>query len=47
LRSLGASFADYRKAAEARSRGLFLSTLGAGLAALAGWTVALFVIIIR
>ncbi len=47
LRSLEASFADYRKAAEARSRGLALFTLGAGLAALAGWTVALIVIIIR
>ncbi|HUX41856.1 MAG TPA: hypothetical protein VMV83_11885 [Rectinemataceae bacterium] len=47
LRSLEVSFADYRKAAEARSLRISLLSLGAGLAALAGWTVALFVVIIK
>ena len=43
LKSLEGSFADYRKAAEARSRGLWF----AGAAAFAGWGLAIFVIIVK
>lgn len=41
LRSLEVSFAAYRRAAEARQGLLGLGALGAGLLALAGWSLAL------